>query len=126
VFQRIDGGGSVRLDRALQDVSVQSDDPLLKTEVASVQEALFAEDEITDSIDPPSVINAVFTHIMPHICNPAVLMPAQRRLLLRRLEARISSHANTAPVVPGGLDTLRHEIASLDRLLHASSNIIGG
>ncbi|MBF0888615.1 MULTISPECIES: hypothetical protein [Gluconobacter] len=126
MVQRVWSEGTVRLDRALQDLSLQHDDSLLNAEVAALRQTLAPENALSETIDPPTVIGAVYAHIMPHLRNPAVLLPSRRQELLRRLEEQASSRSSSAPVVPGGLETLRHELAALEQLLKASNSLIGG
>ncbi|AOX16641.1 hypothetical protein [Kozakia baliensis] len=126
MIQQVSPSDPVRLDRAVQEVSSGTHDPVTKAQFDTLQGAMAACDVAPEGIDPPSMIGALFTHLMPHIRNPSVLLPEQRRTILKRLEARATARGDSAPIVPGGVDSLRHELENLEEFMRNRNGLIGG
>lgn len=120
------GEAPVRLDVAVHRVMTEPVDAITGAELGSLQTAMRARNVTADGIDPPNLVGAVFTFIMPRLSNPAVLRFERRRLILERLEARVSASVDGAPLVPGALMALRHELGNLRMLQQNRDSLIGG
>lgn len=77
-------------------------------------------------LDPPSLVDAVFSAIMPRITHPGVLRLDRRQKVLERLEAHAAAGAKDDPVLAGSLRTMRQELRNLSLLRRHRDRLIEG
>ncbi len=123
-MSRIQPEPSVRLDVAVDRAMVEPASAATRAELAGLRAAIDSRDVLAEGIDPPSLVGEVFAYIIPRLSNPAVLRFERRRLVLERLEAAASARADGAPVVPGALLALRHELGHLRLLQQHRDSLI--
>lgn len=125
-MSRIPPQSTVRLDRAIEQAVADAPDAIAKQDFVEFQAAMAARNISTEGIDPPTMVDALFTHLMPYLRSPSILTADQRRTLLTRLEARTRARGDFAPVVPGGSEALRLELHNLELLRRNRDSLIGG
>gem|GEM_PF-4254310 len=125
-MSKIDSYPTLRLDKAIESMLVDAPDTVTAVEMRGFQNAISERDAREEGIDPPGIVGALFAHIMPRISNPSILQMERRQALLRRLEAATAMRGDGAPVVPGGLDSLRMELRNIELLRQQRDSLIGG
>lgn len=126
MLNRVESGPTLRLDKAIERNIADAPDAPTAVEMQGFQAVISGRDVRPEGIDPPGVIGALFTHIMPRISNPSILQLDRRQTLLQRLEARAVSRGDSAPVVPGGLESVRLELRNIEQLRRQRDSLIGG
>lgn len=118
--------GRIRLDKAIERSLASVADAPTAVELQGFADAIAQRQFRAEVLLPQGISEALFAYLMPHVSNPAIFHPERRQSLLRRLEARALSRAEGAPVVPGGLDSLRMELQNLETLHRQRHSLIGG
>ena len=115
----------LRLDAAVDRLLVEPVDPVTRSELQGLQAHLRRTPDEA-ALDPPGLVAAVMSAIMPRISHPAVLRLDRRQKVLERLEARAAAGGQTDPLLAGALVTLRHELQNLSLLRRHRDRLIGG
>ena len=116
----------IRLDVAVARTLLEPVDAANRAELKASQAVMQSKGVVPEPIDPPSLVSEVFATIIPSLTNPGVLRLERRRLLLDRLEARVSARSHDDALAAGGLMALRHELASLMLLRRNRDSLIEG
>ena len=112
-------GAPMRLDAAARELMTQRIDPVTRVELEQFQDVLKTLGVEPEGLDPPSLVAAVLTFVMPHLSDPGVLRLDRRRAVL----ARILTSERAAR--SGGL-ALRHELRNIDMLRRNRDSLVEG
>lgn len=123
-MSRIPSQPMIRLDHAIEEVVANTPDAAIAPDLVAFHKTLSVRQHAPEGIEPPTLTDALFLHLMPHLKSAGILRSDQRKTLLTCLEARAQS--SFGPVVPGGLEALSFELHNLELLMRYRDSLIGG
>ena len=117
---------AIRLDAAVTATMAQKVSNETRVELDRLRSAFVERDLVPNQLDPPTLTQALFTFIMPHLRSVSVLRLDRRRRLLARLMRRLERDFPDDAAASVGVRALRHELNSLNLLRGNRDSLIEG